>query len=332
MPLLDECAAELIDAYNREPAGKTYNKVVDRVYEARRRFGNPFCLEFEAYIVEGLVGFDMRRTMEGGSDAFAQRLHTCLSSVKEDPTWYQLRDRRLSSADLDVAKPFIFDAYDSLALLGKLHSAKRSHVAATKTLHWLFPELLLIVDRYVGKAFRKHFGSWNSTPSSARYFNCLVEAQRAIELFGLERFRQLDPRTPEARIFDKIAFMIGKRQGEKRGRKSTLAKTELIGLAPKYGPVPTTIDDLLGSPKTFWVRISDLRKANAIPRRWTRKDIRPYLLLAGFKENTINSVPANQSVSTDRTIQGDYVKRGQPAKAFRIDRGVFELIDDPVER
>ena len=117
----------------------------------------------------------------------------------------------------------------ALAVPGTLDPEKQSHVATTKIFHWLFPELFLIVDSNVACAFRNHFGVKfrNSTQpgySAERYIACLREAQRQIYSFGPERFRQLEAGTPEARVFDKIAFVVGseerKRAAQKRRRSS----------------------------------------------------------------------------------------------------------------
>ena len=110
-------------------------------------------------------------------------------------------------------------AYNCLALEGTLHPTDQSHVGATKTLHWLFPELFLNVDGNVARAYRTHYGvrfAKTTQPgySSEKYLTCLQEAQKEIQLFGVESFRQLEPMTPVARIFDKLSFVVGQRIAE----------------------------------------------------------------------------------------------------------------------
>ena len=324
MPFLDESARELIDAYNRDPAGHRYNQIAAGVYKARRTFRDALSPQFECHILDGLIGFGIGITIKGGFAALKPRLHSCLDAARKTMTLDQLRDCSLSTADLMAIRSVITSIYDYLAPPGTLHPSKQSHVAATKTLHWLFPDLFLIVDSNVAKTFREHFGvTFRRTTQpgycSEKYFSCLREAQEAIRSFGVDRFRQLEPETPEARIFDKIAFIVG-RSKAKRPQK------ELGGLP--VVPVPTPTDDILGSAVTFWQTIYELRKRSLIPKLWSRKDIRPHLR-ARFKENTIISVPANESISRDGSIKGDYVKRGRAAKAHRVNRGLFELIDDP---
>jgi hypothetical protein len=87
--------------------------------------------------------------------------------------------------------------------------------------------------------------------------------------------------------------------------------------------MPTSTDDM-----KFWQAICDLRKRNIIPKQWFRGDIRPHLR-DRFAKNTINTVPSNASISRDGSIKGDYVKKGGLAKAYRVGRGLYELINDP---
>lgn len=79
---------------------------------------------------------------------------------------------------------------------------------------------------------------------------------------------------------------------------------------------------------TFWNDIYELRRRNLIPQQWRRKHISPYLK-GKYEDSTIWTVPSNQSVSRDRSIQGNFVQRGMEPKAYRISPGLFELIDDP---
>lgn len=215
MPLLDANAKKLIDDYNHGP-GSRYNQIAEEVYKARRTLGDPLSPDFECAILNGLIGFGIGITIKGGRTTLKPRLQSCLHAVRKSVVLDQLKGASLSSADLAAIRNAITSAYDRFALLGTLHPTDQSHVGATKTLHWLFPELFLMVDSNVAKAFRKHCGVRfrNTTQpgySSDKYLACLREAQKEIQSFGVERFRQLEPMTPEARIFDKIAFVVGQR-------------------------------------------------------------------------------------------------------------------------
>jgi len=79
---------------------------------------------------------------------------------------------------------------------------------------------------------------------------------------------------------------------------------------------------------SFWEAICDLRQRRLIPRQWTRDDLRHHLS-GQYSPNTVNTVPSNQSVTRDGSQKGNYVIRGLRAKAWRVGRGKFELIDDP---
>ena len=214
MAFLDTNARALIDAYNRDRHGQRYNRTAEAVYAARRTLGDPLSPQFERHILDGLIRFGIRT--KGGRAALKPRLQGCLEAVRKTTGLDRLRDLSLSTADLAALRPIITSAYDHLAPAGRLHPSKESHVAATKTLHWLFPDLFLIVDSNVAKAIREHFGARfrrSTQPGycSDKYFSCLQEAQREIRSFGADRFRGLEPGTPEARIFDKIVFVVGRR-------------------------------------------------------------------------------------------------------------------------
>jgi len=55
----------------------------------------------------------------------------------------------------------------------------------------------------------------------------------------------------------------------------------------------------------------------------------PTFLLDRFAENAILTVRANQSMTRDESDKGDYVRKGTRAEAYRVSRGLFEIIDDP---
>jgi hypothetical protein len=46
--------------------------------------------------------------------------------------------------------------------------------------------------------------------TAEKCFSCLHHAQFEIEAYGYERFHRLEPATPLARLFDKVAFVVGK--------------------------------------------------------------------------------------------------------------------------
>ena len=83
---------------------------------------------------------------------------------------------------------------------------------------------------------------------------------------------------------------------------------------------------------TLWEHIYDLRRKGLIPREWKRAHLRPHLEKpqGPFSRNTIATSPSNQSLNVDGGGEpGDYVKRGQSPKAWRVATGRFRLIVDP---
>ena len=216
MSLLDGNAGRFIVDYNHGPAGPRYNSVAGTVYRAGLEAGDTLSQRFESAILDGLIGFGMGITIKGSRFTLEPRLRHCMEALRNQPAIRVLKGLSLSSADFRACESAIVAAYDGLALAGTLHPGDQSHVGATKTLHWLFPSLFLMVDSNAARAYRTHFavGFRKGTQpgySSDRYLTCLRQAQGEIQVFGVEAFRNLEPDTPEARIFDKIAFVVGKR-------------------------------------------------------------------------------------------------------------------------
>ena len=72
-------------------------------------------------------------------------------------------------------------------------------------------------DSNVASAFRKHHQMKfaNATKpgyTAERYFACLKHAKAEIEAYGYWSFRRLEPATPLPRLFDKVAWVAGKRE------------------------------------------------------------------------------------------------------------------------
>lgn len=85
---------------------------------------------------------------------------------------------------------------------------------------------------------------------------------------------------------------------------------------------------------TFWDSVYELREAGLIPLVWKRSHIRPYLERPNgrFAPNAINTIPSNQSMTMDGLTLGNYIKKGQTPKAWRVGShgsGEFQLICDP---
>jgi hypothetical protein len=119
--------------------------------------------------------------------------------------------------DIDKYERTIREAYDCLARRGKesLDSKGRAfHVGGTKILHWINPDLFIMIDSNVARVFRVYHGvcfkdATQPRYTAKKYLDCLRHAQSEIHAYGYERFRALEPGTPIARIVDKIAFVQG---------------------------------------------------------------------------------------------------------------------------
>jgi len=221
--LLNERARDCVALYD---AGFVhYNLIADGVYRARKKVGGPLQPEFERFIVAGLLGFDMGRTM-GREDryslnmGFARRLHDCLVRLRSD-LQELLEGGTLPAANLPGLRRAIGRIYDSLSARGTL-STKSFHVGATKILHWLFPDLCIMLDQNVARAFSASGlidfkGTTQPGYCSQKYFECIQMAQEEVRCFGLARFVSLDEaETPIARIFDKVAFVTGLQTSRQR--------------------------------------------------------------------------------------------------------------------
>ncbi len=210
--MLDD-ATQSLSEYNSRCVH--YNLIAQGVYQARERIRDPLSPEFRPYIVAGLIGFDMRRTMGDGNpyspEGFQGRLSKCLDILQDNLVG--LANLNLVTANLSSMRSEIETAYNRIAK-GCGVSGKEFHVGATKILHWLFPDLFIMLDRHAAAAFQKHYkvGFRQTTQPGYtldKYFKCLEHAREEINDFGVDRFRALESGTPLARIFDKIAFVVG---------------------------------------------------------------------------------------------------------------------------
>ena len=146
---------------------------------------------------------------------FAARLDGKLAQVR--PLLDPLVHHDLFRIDLSAHSRDIVGAYNVLAANGEggLHEQGKSfHVGATKILHFLNPELFMIVDANTAQALKVEMSipyRSGTQPgySGERYVDALSEVKRRLRGYGIERFRSLEPGTPTLRILDKLAFVYG---------------------------------------------------------------------------------------------------------------------------
>ena len=215
--LLDK-ASRKIAQYNRSCLH--YNLAADAIYSELRRLKAPFSPAYEPFLVAALISFDIGRMMGAGivqrydpsAGGFATRLHAKLQQVQ--PALLPVIDTDVLKANLTAVSPAIMDAYEILAAPGQggLHEQGNDfHVGATKLLHFLNPEMFLIIDRNTARALQAAFGiAYRNTTqpgySSKLYVQSLTAVRDMIKEYGARKLRSLEAGTPLMRVFDKVAF------------------------------------------------------------------------------------------------------------------------------
>jgi hypothetical protein len=205
-------AKQKICAFNK--IGLHYNLIAKEVYE-RRRSCDPFSQSFTQHIIAALIAFDIGRMMGKVEEAydfegkgFGSRLNLKLGRIRQNLKG--LMSLSLTEIDLHTHKQDILKAYRELSGgEGALNKHGHFYVGATKILHFLNPELFIIVDSHAAEAFLKVHGI-KPGYSSQKYWHCMAFAQKDIQTYGLERFKAHDPGTPITTIYDKLTFMTGK--------------------------------------------------------------------------------------------------------------------------
>ena len=83
--------------------------------------------------------------------------------------------------------------------------------------------------------------------------------------------------------------------------------------------------------KGFWQQVYRLREMDMIGRVWKTAQLNAYLERprGEYAASTIAVRPHNSCVSLDGNGIGDFVRKGQSPKVWRVGRGLFQLIEDP---
>jgi hypothetical protein len=214
-------ALEKINRYNQLCVH--YNLVAESIYRVRNMHNNLFGASFLPYLVAGLISFDLGRMMGKGAESrydperngFAKILMNKLQEIRQ----HLQHLTHLSLIDIDIVKEHdnIAAAYRHLSSGGpnSLHqNGKQFSVGATKIMHFINPELFIIVDRYSAQALRlAHNVDYRNTTqrgyTDAKYIGSLRQAQVDIKAFGVTEFCSLEIGTPLARIYDKLSFATG---------------------------------------------------------------------------------------------------------------------------
>jgi len=198
-----------------------YNLTADSIYQYRGK-NDPFSNIYEKYIIAALISFDMGRMMGKGlrqkyeinCNGFAKRLHDKLLLIK--PLLSEMVTKNLLEVDLNnkTARDNIISSYNLLASASEnsLNAANNEfHVGSTKILHYLNPDLFMIIDANVATTLRTEcdIPFRNTTQpgySADLYLRSLSQMKDLIQSYGAENYRSLESGTPLMRIMDKIAF------------------------------------------------------------------------------------------------------------------------------
>ena len=81
----------------------------------------------------------------------------------------------------------------------------------------------------------------------------------------------------------------------------------------------------------FWQEVYHLREVGMISRIWRATQLNEYLERprGEYAASTIAVRPHNSCVSSEGDGIGDFVRKGQPPKVWRVGRGLFQLVVDP---
>jgi hypothetical protein len=217
--ILEHVARRLAEYDRQSP--RRYNVAADSVYSARRESGYGADGHVEA-MVAGLEAFGMSRVMGTKADRrskwtkrFQQRVEIVTDVLRG------LTEASLVTVNLETHRETISDCYELLSGASKVDSSiwrkgdriVKSPVGATKVLHWLVPELFIMVDANVRRAFKHYYPEISGKDSAGTYFEQMQAAQREIRELG-DELPPLCEDMPLARVFDKVAFMVGKGIGE----------------------------------------------------------------------------------------------------------------------
>jgi hypothetical protein len=214
-------AEQKIQNFNQ--IGLHYNLVAEGIYKMRSSLDSPFNQNYIQYIIAGLISFEMERMMGPNrksryglaAGGFAALLAEKLEYIR--PLIFHLAHSKLTELDIEKERKNLTTAYAILAGAGEKGLNQRFgefHVGATKILHFLNPDTFLIIDSNAARAFKKsHDIKFRNTTqpgyTNSKYIACMKCAQQDIIDFGVDSFRNLEPKTPLARIYDKLTFITG---------------------------------------------------------------------------------------------------------------------------
>jgi len=157
------------------------------------------------------MGEGLLQKYDINAGGFATKLHQKLQQIKQH--LYSIIDSNIIDTDIDLYAIAIMHSYSILANKGHegFDLNRDFHVGATKILHFLNPELFMIIDANIARTLRNYFEiPYRNTPqpgySGELYVRSLKVVKDLIVEYGERNFRSLENQSPIMRIFDKIAF------------------------------------------------------------------------------------------------------------------------------
>lgn len=217
-----ENAADKIDKYNyydKKCNNRRYNIAYSRVLQAR---GDQSCLVDEngnvdedslGVVEEALIAFDMNAYGQMG-DRFGDRVRKKLSNYDSKVLLKKFRALSILSPEIKGLESDTEDFYNILSAKEDNCLDARGYgfsVGATKIMNFLFPELFVIVDKWVKKGLRK-----TGPLNFRKYWSVMTLCQDQLNEWqtshgDLKNLIKLDQQpTTLTRIFDKCAFVMGK--------------------------------------------------------------------------------------------------------------------------
>lgn len=177
------------------------------------RVGDKFLGMIEEAL-RGYFGMDRGGRM-GDKEEFLKRLKDKLNSGEIKRVLIKLRDLCIIYAKLQDYESDVKQLYETLSNPENGLSTGKAYfcVGATKIMHCLFPELFVMLDKYVGCALGYLPGEYNNFEAYWATMNiCRQELKEWQELYGsTDSLLELDQKpTTLTRIFDKCASTMGK--------------------------------------------------------------------------------------------------------------------------
>ncbi len=156
--------------------------------------------------------FDMGRQIGSVSSSKGRKHFSALrlALARRGRVLTPLLSKRISVALIQRHSEVLASLFDHLSSSGRVVPGKRFPVGVTKTLHFLNPEVFLVVDRRVAERLKicsKALPKTASRYAGIDYVNSLQLVASQLRSYGVARLRRLQPGQPTLRIVDKILFM-----------------------------------------------------------------------------------------------------------------------------